>query len=236
MNRIVVLRKYTLPAVLLFCAGLVVLGISRVGSAEQVSAGTGRPAVLIDPGHGGMDGGSSGADGTRESDLNLAVSLPLRDMLALMGYEVSMTRESDVSIHDEGADTIREKKVSDMRNRLKLYNAAEAVISIHQNTFTQTKYWGTQIFYAPANPESQRLADCLRGRVISALQPDNKRELKRGSPDIFLMDGAKQPTALVECGFLSNPSDLEKIKDPEYRKVFALALAAGYVDWDAGSP
>ena len=232
-------REPVLKTLLVLCCILAAVyaavQIARLAGAP-VFRGTAAGAegvILIDPGHGGMDGGASAADETLEKDINLEIALPLADMLRFLGYPVELTRESDVSIHDAEADTIRDQKVSDLKNRLGMVNASRLTISIHQNQFDQTQYSGTQIFYGTGSGESAVLADSIREAVVGLLQPENTRELKQGSKDIYLLHNATAPIVLVECGFLSNTAELQKLKDPSYRQDMALAIACGLLRYVA---
>lgn len=184
--------------------------------------------VLIDPGHGGFDGGTTAEDGTVEKHLNLVMGLILRDMLYVCGVPVAMTRETDVGLEEDSSASIRNKKVSDMRRRLAMYNDAVAVISIHQNHFSAPKYSGTQLFYSANAPESAVLAEQIRQRVAEWIQPQNTRELKKGTDSVYLLYHTTTPTVLVECGFLSNPEEREKLKTPAYQQQLAFAVMAGY--------
>lgn len=184
--------------------------------------------VLIDPGHGGPDGGAVAEDGTMEKDLNLAISMGLRDMLTVCGVRVCMTRTTDVSIHGEDATSIRDKKVSDLRNRLALYEQSSWVISVHQNRFEQPQYDGAQVFYAAANPESEHLAQAIQQTVVSHLQPQNNRMIKAATDGVYLMHHTTVPAVLIECGFMSNPQELQNLKDEQYRQKMAFAIMAGY--------
>ena len=148
-------------------------------------------------------------------------------MLRVLGYPVQLTRDTDRSLHDPSASTIREKKVSDMKNRLALYNASRLTVSIHANQFTQPQYSGAQVFYGTGSPESRGLAQSIRTSVLSLLQPDNTRELKVGGKDIYLLYHATSPAVLVECGFLSNAQELQQLKTPAYQQIMALAIACG---------
>lgn len=185
-------------------------------------------AILIDPGHGGEDGGTTAADGTLEKNINLAVGLCLRDMFRLWGYPVTMTRETDVSIYEAGASTTRQMKSSDMRRRLEMYNQAALVISIHQNHFSVAKYHGAQVFYSGNDPASLSLATAVREQLIRQTQPDNTRELKKATDGIFLLYHTTRPAILVECGFLSNPAEREQLKAPAYQQKIACAVFGGY--------
>ena len=213
-------------AIVLVCGALlftVLFGVAdRQSSAELRDA----PCILIDPGHGGADGGATAGDGTEEKELNLKIAAPLRDMLCVMGYRVVSTRTDDSMICTEGS-TLRERKVSDMRNRLAMINAAELTVSIHQNKFSQAQYWGTQVFYSANTAESKLLAESIRACVVEWLQPTNTRELKRGTEEVYLLHRAERPMVLVECGFLSNAEELERLKKEDYRQTLAFAVAVG---------
>lgn len=203
--------------------------VSVVGGAALAM-----PTVLIDAGHGGVDGGAvSPVDGTVEKELNLDVAAKTRDFMRLMGFRVQMTRESDISIHDEGASTIRQKKVSDIKNRLKMLNEgdAEFLISIHMNIFGIKKYSGTQVFYGGGNAQSQTLAESVQSNVKTLLQPDNARVVKESTKSIYLLYNAKKPAVMVECGFLSNAEELQKLKSADYRQQLAAAIVKGAADY-----
>ena len=232
-------RASVLKLLLLLCCILaaVFIGVQLVrliaSPALQSAGGTaGEGVILIDPGHGGMDGGASAADGTLEKDINLAIALPLADMLRFFGYPVEMTRDTDCSIHDPGLSTVKEQKVSDLKNRLEMVNGSRLTISIHENQFSQTQYSGAQIFDGSGSAESALLADSVREAVVGLLQPDNTRELKKGSKDIYLLHNAKTPIILVECGFLSNTAELQKLKDPSYQQSMAYAIACGLLRYE----
>ena len=218
----------------LLIVGLLFVLLASLNPLQSSVAVAGVPAaphILIDPGHGGADGGAQAPDGSLEKDYNLSISLTLRDMLRLCGYEVSLTREADGSIHDDTAGTLREQKVSDMHNRLALYDTADLVISIHQNKFPQRSCRGTQFFYATQNPASQPLASVLRDTLYTLLQPDNTRELKAGTSDIYLLHETRAPAVLVECGFLSNPEERALLQSPDYQQKLAYALTCGILTY-----
>ena len=223
-------KRMAVPSLLVAFVFVVVLAVEQVAPAHVPGERSG-PVVVVDPGHGGADGGAVGADGTQEKDINLAIALPLADMLRLFGCDVRLTRDSDVSIHDPEVTTLRQQKVSDMKNRLKLFEEADYAVSIHENKFTASQYSGTQVFYSANRPESQAIAESVRGRVVSLLQPENKRELKKGTKDIYLLHQTSKPAVLVECGFLSNEAEREKLKTADYQRQMALAIAAGLLDY-----
>lgn len=189
--------------------------------------------VIIDAGHGGIDGGTSAIDGTVEKDINLSIALKLNDILKSFGIKTIMTRTDDRSIHDEGLNTIRSQKVSDIKNRLKIIQTTPNAIfvSIHQNHFDNSKYYGTQVFYSKNNPESKILAETLRTSIINNLQNDNKREIKESGKEIYILYNSLAPTIMVECGFLSNEEDTKLLKDEQYRQEFAFFTALGISEY-----
>lgn len=199
-----------------------------VGCSRDVGAPLQAGTVLIDPGHGGFDGGAVAEDGTTEKHLNLAIAQCLRDMLYICGVSVEMTRQTDIGLESSYADSIREKKSSDMQQRLSMYEEADLVISIHQNHFSIPKYSGTQVFYSPNHPDSAALAETIRQSVIKYIQPQNTRELKQATDGIYLLYHTDTPTVLVECGFLSNPEEREKLKMPAYQQQMAFSILAGF--------
>lgn len=187
--------------------------------------------ILIDPGHGGFDGGTVADDGTVEKHINLSISLLLRDLLQVCGIPLRMTRDTDVGLNNGSEDTIRQKKQNDMQNRLALYNQAKVVISVHQNHFAQPQYSGAQIFYSNNHSDSLALANCLQKTICNHLQPENNREVKAASDGIFLLHHTTVPAVLVECGFLSNPNERQQLVSETYRQKMAFAIMTGYFQY-----
>ena len=230
------IRKKILPAAaVLLClaasVGLMIRSAEKLTVTTAADVRQSRPFVLIDPGHGGEDGGAV-AGGVLEKTINLAVSHDTADLLRLCGYEVSMTRDGDNALTDEGED-VRKRKYNDMKMRLDLYNASpdNVVLSIHQNKFDSASSRGAQIFYSPNHEKSASLAECLRRSVTDMLQPDNKRECKKAGKEIFLLKNAQYPAVIVECGFISNRSERELLVTDCYQKQMALAIATGFINF-----
>ncbi len=201
--------------------------------AEEKEKTSPVPVIVLDAGHGGEDGGAVSADGTMEKDINLDITLRLRDLFAASGCKVILTRTQDAAIYDEGATTLKEKKISDMKNRLELFNSLEngIVLSIHQNKFSQAQYSGTQVFYSPNTQESADLAESIRASVTGMLQPQNTRENKKATKDIYLLYHTQTPAIIVECGFLSNEKELALLQSTEYRQQMAFAIYCGCLDY-----
>lgn len=183
--------------------------------------------------HGGMDGGCSTADGKTEKGINLNILLSVRDMSRLFGYAVDVTRDKDVSIHDKGVTGIRNQKVSDMENRLELFNKyPNAVcVSIHQNTFSDPVYNGAQMFYSDKNPASEQLAGIMQRKFVENLQPDNQRETKLCGSELYLCYYCNNPAVMVECGFLSNTDEAAKLTDKSYQQKVAFTVFSGITEF-----
>lgn len=229
------IRFYLSFALIFIFSTLAVLSrISFSDTAVNVSANNNSyKAIIIDAGHGTPDGGTSAKDGTLEKDLNLQIAHKLNQILQSMGYETVMTRSDDNSIHDDSANTIRQKKISDLKNRLDIINNTDNAIfvSIHQNYYSSPQYSGAQVFYSKNNPHSKKLAESIRLPIISYLQTDNSREIKKSGSEIYLLNNATTPAVMVECGFLSNSNDTEKLKDENYQQKLAFTIAIGVVDF-----
>lgn len=230
------LKVYTICSISLICiflfGGLLYGAFGYDESTAVMSENAVSPVIVIDAGHGGEDGGAS-ANGLLEKDINLSIALKLRDMLTISGYKVIMTRDSDVSVYDSTADTTREKKVSDLKNRAEMINSSQnnILVSIHQNKFEQSQYFGTQMFYSKNDPKSAVLAEELRKSVTGMLQPDNKRELKQADSNIYILDKAQVPAVIVECGFLSNEEEAKKLADSDYQQKMAFSVYSGIIGY-----
>ena len=189
--------------------------------------------VIIDAGHGSPDGGTSAADGTLEKDINISIALKLKSILESMGINCTLTRTNDNGIYDSSAKTIREKKVSDIKNRLQIINETEnsIFVSIHQNHYSSSAYKGLQVFYSMNHPDSSKLADSIRLPVISYLQTDNSREIKASGSEIYLLHHSQRPSVMVECGFMSNAEETKMLKDENYQQKLAFVIAIGIRDY-----
>lgn len=207
-------------AFFLGCAGLLLHSVETAGEMTPFAA---HPVIVIDAGHGGLDGGTTGFAGTDESEVNLAIAKRLEALLALMGYETAMTRTSADSLATEG-ETIRAQKQSDLRSRVELVNghASAVLVSIHQNHFPDPRYDGPQVFYAG---EAAELAKAMQSALTAALCPGSKRTAKTAS-GVYLMEHIRHPGLLVECGFLSNPAEEQRLASAYYQKRLAAVLAA----------
>lgn len=198
-------------------------------SAQPVAFKT----VIIDPGHGGFDGGAGAADGTLEKDVNLEIASKIRDCLVFSGFEVIMTRTDDTGTEENSEASISARKKSDLKNRLELMETGgdSIYVSIHLNKFTTSAASGTQVFYTPNFSEARMLGECIQKTVVTRLQPENHRAVKRGTDSTYLLKNAKIPAVIVECGFLSNSLDLKNLKDSEYQRKMAFCIALGIIKY-----
>lgn len=192
-----------------------------------------KPVIIIDAGHGGMDGGAVGCDGTIEKTINLQISKKLEVLCELFGYDVIMTRKNDDAICDDNCKTIRQKKVSDIKNRFKIIeeNPDALFVSIHQNNYQSSKYYGAQTFYSPNSKSSMILAESIQHSIASHLQTDNTRQVKKSGTQIYLLYHTQSTAVMVECGFMSNKAEMKKLKDEEYQKEIAFAILMGINDY-----
>lgn len=214
----------------------VLAGANFLGSDQAVPA-TADPGagdgwtLILDAGHGGEDGGASTAAGEKESDINLAIVLKTRALMAFLGVEPRLTRDTDISIHSDGAQTIRQKKVSDLKNRVALVESTPnaLLISVHQNHFTDPRYSGAQVFFNDGDV-SQRWGEDTQEVLRQVLGPGNDREAKPMPDGIYLFDHISRPAILVECGFLSNGEEAALLCTDTYQRKIAMALAGAYFD------
>ena len=232
------IRKAELRKALLCCGGFLCAAfafhalttglpvISAFSTAEKPHV-----TVVIDPGHGGEDGGAVSPGGVQESHINLAVSKQLRDLLRFAGVPTAMTREEDVTICDEGLGTIRARRASDIRNRVAIVNGTEnaVLLSIHQNSLpSSTVTHGAQVFWNQQEG-AEELAGAIQESLNSSVNIGNEKHTKRIPPTVYLMKHVSVPAVLVECGFLTNPEETRLLQDETYQRGLAVSIAAGYL-------
>jgi len=180
--------------------------------------------LIIDAGHGGVDGGAVSCTGAYESHINLEIAHRLNDLMHILGVHTIMIREDDRSVYTQGT-TIAAKKVSDIRERVRIVNTTPHAIflSVHQNNYSDSKYDGAQVFYNSI-PESKDLAAQLQSAIRLNLNPNNRRQHKK-STGVYLMDHINCIGVLIECGFLSNPEEEMKLRDSSYQKKLCSVIA-----------
>ena len=186
--------------------------------------------LILDAGHGGEDGGAVSVTGVPESNINLAVILRLDQFLGFYGTAPILLRDSDISIYDPGCETLRQKKVSDLHNRVAIIEGTENafVISVHQNTFSNSAYHGAQVFFR-TGAESKALAELTQIVLRQGVDPENGRTPTQIPDSVYLMKHITCPAILVECGFLSNPVEEKKLRSESYQAQLALCLASAWL-------
>ena len=184
-----------------------------------------KKTVIIDPGHGGIDVGTVGIDGSLEKNINLSISLDLYDYLMVSGINTVLTRDGDYEVYMAG----EKRTKSDLYNRMDFINSVpdSILISIHQNHFENEAEWGTQVWFSPNDEISPTLADKILQSVKKNIQPENKRENKVSDNSYYILYKAQKPSVMVECGFVSNKNENNKLQDKEYQKDMAYSILAG---------
>lgn len=187
--------------------------------------------IVIDAGHGLPDGGATDKENNLESDLNLKIALKLQKILEASNCTVLLTRSDENGIYEESATTIKEKKVSDMKNRVNIANTlnSEIFVSIHMNKTTDNSS-GWQTFYKTDCENSRRLALSIQNNLNYSIQKENKREIKSIN-NIYLSKHVSTPFVLVECGFLSNTNEAIMLQENSYQEKIAWGIYTGIMDY-----
>lgn len=190
--------------------------------------------IVIDAGHGGEDGGAVSSNGTSEADINLKIALKVQALLEQSGATVVLTRSDENAIYDVDKKTLREKKNSDIHNRVRIGNASSAdiFVSIHLNKIPQSQYYGWQTFYKTKNESGKKLATAIQNNLNEAIQKENKRVPLEIS-NVYIIKHVEIPTAIVECGFLSNPEEEKLLQTDEYQNRLVWGIYNGIMDYFA---
>ena len=188
--------------------------------------------IILDAGHGTPDEGAESASGTLEAPLNLKITLKIQKLLESSGATVILTRSDDNSIYEIDAKTISQKKVSDIKNRVKIGNSssADVFVSIHLNKISDSSYSGWQTFYKNGNEDSKKLATSIQLSLNSSISDNNKRT-PHTLNTVYIMKNVEIPITIVECGFLSNPEEEKKLQTDEYQEKLAWGIYNGIMDY-----
>ena len=176
--------------------------------------------------------GGGTVENTSEADINLKITLKVQKLLEQAGATVILTRSDENGIYDLDKTTLRQKKVSDIKNRVKIGNEAEAdiFVSIHLNKIPQNEYWGWQTFFKKGNEQSKKLAQSLQSGLNQTIDKENKRESLK-IENVYIIEHVEIPTAIVECGFLSNPEEKALLEQEEYQSKLAWGIYVGIMDY-----
>lgn len=219
-----------IAAVVAYGIELYVRGDGYISAMQELSTDK---VIIIDAGHGGEDPGAVGSDGSYEKDINLALAFELGEALENEGYAVVYTRTEDKLLYTEEENVKGIRKISDLKNRCKI--AAEypnaMFLSIHMNSYTNPKYSGLQVYYSKGNEGSFILANSIQTSVKESVDTKNERMTKEGK-GMYVLENVTNPAVLIECGFLTNPEECEKLSKKEYRKQLSLAIVCGIIEYE----
>ncbi len=241
MAVIFVIRKRIFLLSALFCcfvAGLAaVLWYGHAPAVPALGAQNGVPVtVVIDAGHGGEDGGAVSPDGVAESQINLEVARRVEDLLRFAGQRTLLTRSEDVSTADPSLGSVRERKASDLKNRVAMVESTPngVLLSIHQNSLPSSVVThGAQVFWN-RQEGARELAELVQDSLNQTINAGNEKIPRKIQPTIYLMKHVTAPGIIVECGFLSNREETAMLQEPSYQTRLAAAIAAGYLRCAAG--
>ena len=222
----------------IFVLGIFVFGLGLAFISDQketvptVSLPVSGKTIVIDAGHGKPDEGAESSRGTTEAETNLKIALKLQNLLEQSGSVVILTRSDEYGIYDIDSKTLRQKKISDIHNRVKIGNesSADIFVSIHLNKIPQQQYDGWQTFYNAQNAEGQKLAVSIQKNLNDVIQKENNRVAK-SIENIYIVKHVEIPLTIVECGFLSNPEEEKMLLDDEYQNKLAWGIYNGIIDY-----
>lgn len=226
-------RKIRITILIVF---FLVFGVTFLNDKKEgvptVSLPVSGKTVVIDAGHGKPDEGAQSSRGTTEAETNLKIALKLQNLLEQSGSSVILTRSDENAIYDLDAKTLKQKKISDIHNRVKIGNesSADIFVSIHLNKIPQQQYDGWQTFYNVQNQDGQKLAVAIQNNLNKAIQKENNRVAK-SIDNIYIVKHIEIPTTIVECGFLSNPDEEKKLLEDEYQNRLAWGIYNGIIDY-----
>ena len=223
----------TLSIIVLLIGVQIKYNLKNNGTEQNVEVNSNikKLTVIIDAGHGGEDCGAIGKNNVYEKDLNMQISLKLGDYLSSAGYNVVYTRTEDKLLYTEEQNIKGMRKIYDLKNRVEIANSfTDAIfVSIHMNSYGADNCRGLQVYHSD-NKSSESLAGLIQRSVINKTQPDNKRQIKLGK-DIFILENSSNPAVLIECGFVSNPNECQKLSEKEYQKELSFAILCGIIEY-----
>lgn len=201
-------------------------------TVPTVSLPVSNKVIVIDAGHGRPDEGAESSNGTTEAETNLRIALKVQNLLEQSGCEVILTRSNDEAIYDLDSKTLKEKKISDIHNRVKIGNESQAdiFVSIHLNKIPKSQYYGWQTFYKKDNENGKKLATCIQSSLNNSIKRENDR-VPLTIDNVYIIKHVEIPTAIVECGFLSNPEEEKLLLEDSYQDKLAWGIYTGIIDY-----
>ena len=230
-------KKIMAFVISLFCITLIITmatnsDVEGEKYIETVTLPVSGKVVIIDAGHGTPDEGAESSNGTTEAQTNLKIALKVQNLLEQSGCTVRLTRSDENAIYDIDSKTLRQKKISDIRNRVKIGNesSADIFVSIHLNKIPQQQYYGWQTFYNKNSEQGKTLATLIQKQLNDAVQKENNRVASK-IENIYIINNVEIPTTIVECGFLSNPEEEKQLLDDSYQNRLAWGIYNGIIDY-----
>ena len=201
-------------------------------TVETMATPVSSKTIIIDAGHGGEDGGAVSNNGISEAEINLKIALKLQQLLEQSGSNIVLTRSDNNAIYDIDKKTLREKKNSDIRNRVRIGNnsSADIFVSIHLNKIPENQYYGWQTFFKDGNEDGKRLATCIQNNLNETMQKENKRTPLKIN-NVYIIKHVEIPTVIVECGFLSNSEEEKQLQQEEYQTKLAWGIYNGIMEY-----
>ena len=206
--------------------------ITEIETVETVTLPVSGKTIIVDAGHGVPDEGAESSKGTTEAQTNLAIALKLQNLLETSGCTVLLTRSDENAIYDIDSKTLKQKKISDIHNRVKIGNdsSADIFVSIHLNKIPQQQYYGWQCFYKEGNEQGQKLAVSIQQNLNAAIHKENNR-VAHTIDNVYIIKHIEIPTTIVECGFLSNPEEEQQLLNDEYQNRLAWGIYNGIISY-----
>lgn len=213
-----------------------VLGVRGGSMVQAIAQNRAARTLVIDAGHGGFDGGAVGSSGTSEQDINLSIAQRVQALAEFFGVHTAMTRTDENALGYDPSRSVRENKIADIKAREQFVQETSnpVFLSIHLNKFSDARYHGAQVFYSPSHPDSRALAERMQETLAEGCDPANTRQAKQAESTIYLMKKLECPAVIVECGFLSNPEEEQRLSDTEYHKKLAASIVTGYLRYESG--
>lgn len=204
----------------------------QADTIPTVSLPVSNKVIVLDAGHGVPDEGAQSSRGTTEAQTNLKIALKVQNLLEQSGATVILTRSDENAIYDLDSKTLKQKKISDIHNRVKIGNesSADIFVSIHLNKIPQEQYWGWQCFYKEGNEASTKLAKSLQNNLNEAIQKENKRVAMK-LDTVYIMKHVEIPISIVECGFLSNKEEEQQLLEDSYQNKLAWGIYNGIMEY-----
>lgn len=228
-KRIMIVASVIMVALFVFA---IQTNTKNTNVVQTVALPVSNKVIVLDAGHGKPDEGAQSSTGTTEAETNLKIALKVQSLLEQSGATVILTRSDDEAIYDLDSKTLKQKKISDIHNRVKIGNEAQAdiFVSIHLNKIPQEQYWGWQCFYKEGNEQSIKLAKSLQENLNESIQKENKRVAMK-LENVYIIKHVEIPISIVECGFLSNKEEEKLLLEDSYQDKLAWGIYNGIIDY-----